>query len=92
MNIEHTSILKRNSDIVCSEVDGETVMMDLNFENYFGMKSVGTRIWQLLDSEISFGSLCEQLINEYEVSEKQCKEDVTRFLVELYEQEMVHIN
>lgn len=91
MNIDRQSILLRNNDIVFSEIDGETVMMDANFENYFGLDSIGTRVWQLLEEEISFGQLCEKLLNEYDVNQETCLNDVVPFVQHLAEQEMIHI-
>ncbi len=54
MEINSDSVIKRNEEIISSEIDGETVMMDLSFEHDFGLENIGTRIWQLLKNETSF--------------------------------------
>jgi hypothetical protein len=51
MELNSDSLIKRNEEIILNEIDTETVIMDLNFENYFGMEAIGTRIWQLLENE-----------------------------------------
>jgi len=91
MKINPNSRLQRCSNIVSSEIDGETVMMDTNFEKYFGMKVVGTRIWQLLEKETSLQTLCEQLTKEFDINLEQCMEDVMPFLQELFEQDMLQL-
>jgi len=91
MKIRPDSLIQRNQEIVSSEIDGETVMMDTGFEKYFGMKAIATRIWQLAEHEISFQSLCETLTREYEVSLEQCHKDVLPFIQELDEQNMIHL-
>ena len=45
-------------EVMSQEVSGETVLLDLQSESYFGLDEVGTRIWQLLqekeNSHVSF--------------------------------------
>lgn len=60
-------------------------MMDAEFENYFGMASVATRIWDSLEEEVSFGKLCENMMREFEVEDEQCRKDVLKFLEKLRE-------
>lgn len=91
MHIDTNCLLKRNPDIVSSEIDGETVMMDKSFEKYFGMKDIATRIWHLLENETSLQQLCKQLTTEYEVSFEQCLKDVEPFICELIKQDMVNM-
>jgi hypothetical protein len=38
-----------SKDVLTQELQDETVLLDLDSENYFGLDSVGTRIWQLLN-------------------------------------------
>lgn len=89
MKIHSDSLLKRSANIVSSEIDGETVMMDSHFEKYFGMRAIGTRIWQLLEKETSLKDLCEQLTKEFDVQPEQCMEDITPFLNELLTHQMI---
>jgi hypothetical protein len=44
---------------------------------------VGTRIWELLKRLRQIRSLLESVVDEFEVIEKRCAEDLFRFLVEL---------
>ena len=90
MTFSTDSIFQRNSEIIASEIENETVMMDKDFETYFGLAKIGTRIWQLLENEISLQTICEKLVDEYDVSLEQCIADVTPFIASLLENEMVH--
>lgn len=91
MQISADSIIQRNKDIISSEIDGETVMMDSSFNNYFGLKEVGTFIWQLLEEKCSVREICETLIDKYDVSHDQCLEDILPFLEELHKQHMIEV-
>ena len=92
MQISADSIIQRNRDIISSEIDGETVMMDSSFSSYFGLKEVGTCIWQLLEERHSVHEICETLTNKYDVSHEQCLEDILPFLEELHRQKMIEIH
>jgi hypothetical protein len=35
-----------SSEVLSQEVNGETVLLDLEGESYFGLSEVGTHIWQ----------------------------------------------
>lgn len=85
------TVLCRNSEIISTEIDGETVMMDAEFENYFGMASVATRIWNFLEEEISFDDLCAKLIETFDVEEQQCRDEVMKFLGQLQDKDLLVI-
>ena len=85
------TVLHRNSEIISTEIDGETVMMDAEFENYFGMAAVATRIWNFLEKEISFDELCTKLMKEFEVEEQQCRNEVLKFLAQLHDKDLLVI-
>lgn len=56
--------LLRSDEVLCQEVGGEAVLLDLASEQYFGLDPVGTRIWELIDGQTPrgeiHGALCEQ--------------------------------
>ena len=49
MNISTDQVFTVSKDVLFQEVAGETVLLDLNSESYFGLDEVGTRIWTLLN-------------------------------------------
>lgn len=81
--ITRDTTVSRNPDVMSSELDGETVMMDAGYEHYFGLQTVGTRIWQLLESNTTPAEICSVLLREFDVEEAQCEEEVMQFLSEL---------
>ncbi len=62
-------------DVLSQEVSGETVLLDLNNENYFGLNEVGTRIWQLLQEQSNLEKIYDILLEEYDVDAKQLRKD-----------------
>ena len=77
------TIIEVSPDILCQEIDGETVILDLNSECYFGLDAVGTRIWQLIPQTTSFQQIVNALLEEYDIDEVKLEADVTELLLEL---------
>ena len=55
MNLNQT--IAHSPNVISQEVSGETVLLDLDSEHYFGLDSVGTRIWQFGLRVLFFGVL-----------------------------------
>jgi hypothetical protein len=70
-------------DVISQEVSGETVLLDLESENYFGLDEIGTRIWQLIKETNELQSIFDTLLEEYDVSEERLQLDVTTLLTEI---------
>ena len=80
-----TRAINISSEILTQEVSGETVILDLKNESYFGMDEVGTRIWKLLQQEKDIQSITEAMLDEYDVEEKQLGKDIQALLSQLNE-------
>ena len=90
-NITTDTYIKRNNEVFASEIDDEVVMMNIQSGKYFGMDAIGSRIWQLVEEKIQVKEIIAQLLEEYNVTEEQCSNDVLEFLNELYEQNLVQV-
>jgi len=81
MNLNQTITL--SPDVISQEVSGETVLLDLESENYFGLDAVGTRIWQLIKENDDLRAIYNTLLEEYEVEEKRLQTDLEAILGEV---------
>ena len=70
-------------DVILRELDGESVVLDLNSERYYGLDEVGTRMWQLLVSSDSIEDAYQALLNEYKVEPQRLRDDLRDLLSEL---------
>jgi hypothetical protein len=71
--------------VLFQEVSGETVLLDLDSESYFGLDEIGTRIWMLLNEGRGQGGIVEALLEEYEVERDTLEADVAELLGNLLE-------
>lgn len=80
-----------SDEVLSQEVNGETVLLDLDGESYFGLNEVGTRIWQLLKDELNIGLVLDTLDVEYDVSREQLESDVAKLLGSLEESGLIKL-
>jgi len=63
-------------DVVFRELDGEAVLLDLERGAYFGLNTVGTRIWALIQERASLRAVLEALQAEYEAAPDVLERDL----------------
>ena len=85
MEISDDQVFAVSKDVLFQEVSGETVLLDLASEKYFGLDPVGTRVWQLLNEDKNFGGMIATLLEEYDVERAQLEGDVRDLLGSLLE-------
>jgi hypothetical protein len=78
-----SSTIGLNEKIVFRSVDGEGVLIDPAGGTYFGLGTIGTRIWGLLQDQRSLPEIVQALTLEFECSEPQCTDDLLEFLADL---------
>ena len=81
MNLNQNITL--SPEVISQEVSGETVLLDLESENYFGLDEVGTRIWQLINETNDLAAIYQTLLAEYDVSEERLQQDLDNLLGEI---------
>jgi len=83
MKFQITDSFNISDDVLSQEVNGETVLLDLDGECYFGLNEVGTSIWQLLGSKQTLAEILETLSDKYDVSRENLESDVNDLLDKL---------
>jgi hypothetical protein len=73
-------ILRRTKGSMSTELDGETVILDLASGTYSGLDAVGTFIWNQLEQPVTIAALRSAILGKYDVSEAQCSADLLDFL------------
>ena len=91
MQIQKNQKASISSEVLFQEVNGETVLLDLVSENYFGLDEIGTRIWGLLKSGSSIGETMDTLMDEYEVEREAMENDVGVLLEKLVEAGLIEL-
>ncbi len=77
--------------VMARTVGDETVILDLASGTYFGLDPVGARIWELIGEGKTLAEICEQMLDEYEVTREELERDTLRLAGELAEQGLINI-
>lgn len=80
---------RRLEGFVSTDMDGETVLMSIEHGSYFGIGGTGSLIWERLEEAQTEDALVEAVRARYDVSEEDCRRDVTAFLARLIENGLV---
>ena len=85
------TLIRRGEELVASDLEGETVMMSVRSGMYYGLDSIGSRVWQLVEQPRSVYELCDVLVEEYDVERAQCERDVIALLNEMRDEGIVDV-
>lgn len=84
-------MLSRDGDILHAAVNtDELVMLSISANRYYGLNSVATRIWELLETPMTVAQICGRLCEEFEVDVQNCQTAVLKFATELVDAGVVH--
>lgn len=78
--------------IVFRDLQGELVLLNLNGGVYFGLDAVGTRIWHLLREHQSLQKVLNALLQEYAVTEAQCRQDLLGLVTRMLDKGLLEIS
>ena len=78
--------------VLVRELEGESVLLNLNSESYFGLDDVGTRMWAALTNSPSIEGAFEILLAEYEVEPEQLRADLCSLVERLAEVGLIDVS
>ena len=79
------------TDVLVQEVSGETVLLSLETERYYGLNQVGTRMWELLAESGDVKTVFQKLLEEFEVDESTLRSDLTELIEDLVDDGLLSV-
>lgn len=83
MGLPGDTVVVRTEGLLTAEVDGELMAMSIEQGVCYGLDRVGTRVWALIAAPRSVDSLCEALLQEFDVDAEKCRREVVELLQDL---------
>lgn len=77
--------------VLVRHLDGESVLLNLETEKYFGLDATGTRMWELLTSSPSIEAAFARLQEEFEAEPELLRTHLTELLSRLQEHGLLDI-
>jgi len=75
--------------VLTRRTSGETVLLSLESEEYFGLDNVGNRVWQLIEEEATFASTVAAIAEEFDVDPDTAAADLSSLLRDLLDANLV---
>jgi hypothetical protein len=81
-----------SEDVVVRELEGESVLLNLATGVYFGLDTVGTRIWQLIEQHGRLADVRDAITREFEVDADAAGHDLRELVDEMAARGLVEID
>ena len=86
-----SSTIMAKESVLSTTIDGETVVLEPDRGQYYGLNDVGTYVWKLLEEPHTIGEICEKVTETYDVEYQRCKDDVTKMFLQMDEKGLINI-
>lgn len=92
MQISFSDRVQVPEGVLISNLQDESVILNLDSERYFGLDNVGTRILKVLTNSDSIQTAYESLLEEYEVDRTVLRADLVALIESLLQQGLVQVS
>ena len=92
MTISFSDRVKVPDDVLISNLQDESVILNLDSERYYGLDSIGTRILSVLSTSDSIEAAYNVLVQEYDVDANVLRQDLLALVENLVDQGLVETN
>ena len=69
--------------VLCKDLGGELILLDLETETYFGLNAAGARLWNLLTTAPTIRDAFAVMLAEYEVAPAELEHDMGALIDDL---------
>jgi hypothetical protein len=91
MNYSMHSIVVATSGNISCQLEEDLVILHLGEGMYYGLNSVGARIWELIQEPRTVNAVRAQLLEEYDVEPDECTRELGAILVEMADKGLVEV-
>jgi len=91
MSISFSDRVEIPDDVRISKLQGESVILNLASERYYGLDDVGTRILSVLTTSDSIEAAYQTLLQEYDVEGQVLRQDLLEIVEKLVDQGIVQV-
>lgn len=84
-----SSRFSQSPDVAVAAFDGQTTLMEPTGGVYYGLDTIGSRIWALLEQPQGVDELVAALCEEFEVPVETCEADVRELLNSMVDRKLV---
>jgi len=88
-------VFRKNENFVFRQIDDETILVPIkdnlgDMGSIYNLNEVGAFVWEHFDGKKTVGDIKNQIINEFEIPEKEARQDLIEFINQLREIDAIH--
>ncbi len=84
-SLSEASTVTAAIDLVSTDLGNEAAILNLKSGVYYGLNSIGARVWRLIQQPRTISELRDTVVAEYEVDAATCERDLLSLLTDLAE-------
>lgn len=92
MTVSFSTRVSVPEGVMIREIDGESVILNLSRESYFGLDRVGTRCWNWLVESSTIEDACHRLSETYEIETDRAVTDMKNLITQLVEGGLMEVH
>lgn len=85
------SRIQRRQTLLCSAIDHETVLMDVQTGEYFGLDDIASAVWQLLAQPTTAEQIIAALTGQYDGEPEMIRRDILILLRRMAEHDLLDL-
>jgi len=89
---DQTVIVVAENQVSGDLVDGEVAILNLKDGVYYGLNSVGGRVWNLIQEPKTIRTVIDTLLDEFDVDPERCQAEVLALVTVLAERNLVKLD
>lgn len=87
-------VYKKSNNIVYRKIADEYILVPIrnnvgDLQNIYTLNEVAARIWELIDSKRTLEQICDELLQEFEVSKERLEKDLNEYIAQLESEEAI---
>jgi Coenzyme PQQ synthesis protein D (PqqD) len=89
LTISYAQRLSVPDDVLIRQIEGESVLLNLANERYYGLDAIGTRMWEVLTDSATIQAAFDALLAEFEVDAQTLRTDLSDLIQTLIDNGLV---
>ncbi|OGL38424.1 MAG: hypothetical protein A2042_00560 [Candidatus Schekmanbacteria bacterium GWA2_38_11] len=87
--VDNETVVSKNPSILCTELDDEAVLLDLETKCYYGLNEIALEIWKQIDGERKINSIVGNICEKFDVTPDKALSSITKLIKGLEENGLV---
>lgn len=85
------SLVSAHPEQLSSDLDGETILLQMSSGLYYGLNEMGAVIWEMIQTPQQLQEIQSKLLEAYEVTPEVCEQEVMKLISDLHDAGLVEV-